>query len=284
MIENLREQLVNVENIPSLPMIVQDILQVTEDPKSGVKDVQEVVERDQSCAVKLLKLSNSAYYGFSRQITTVKQAIVIIGLEGVKSAAMSLSMAGCFKEGARDQQQVLSDLWAHSMATATAAQMLAKKSKATSEAVAYCAGLTHDFGKVILAGHFGVRYLEMFRQAREEKVPITLLEQSEFGVDHETVANWIAEAWDLPDEIREIAKSHHSGFRVDQTNKGILLVGIADALAYAAKVGHGGNGRPPVLDGQFLKLIGLDSTVGNEVVVEIKKQADRFSALLQLAD
>jgi hypothetical protein len=124
----------------------------------------------------------------------------------------------------------------------------------------------------------------MFRQAREEKVPITLLEQSEFGVDHETVANWIAEAWDLPDEIREIAKSHHSGFRVDQTNKGILLVGIADALAYAAKVGHGGNGRPPVLDGQFLKLIGLDSTVGNEVVVEIKKQADRFSALLQLAD
>jgi len=283
-VEELRAALLDESRIPSLPTIVQDILAVAEDPRSGVKDVEKVVEKDQSCSIKLLKLSNSAYYGFSRQISTIKQAILIIGLEGVKSTAMGLEMAQCFLKGAKGGEEVLGKLWVHSMAVATAAQILAKRSKATTEAFAYLSGLVHDFGKVVLAGHFAEDYVEVFKRAKEEKVPIALMEQSEFGVDHETVASWVAEAWDLPDAIREIAKNHHKGYHLEQTNKAILLVGLADAVAYASGVGDGGNGRPPRVDAHFLHTFGASMQIGEEVVAELRKNADRFSAMLTMAN
>jgi HD-like signal output (HDOD) protein len=283
-VRDLREKLLAQDGIPTLPTIVQDIMEVTANPRSGVKDVEKVVEKDQSCSIKLLKLSNSAYYGFSRQITTIKQAIVIIGLEGVKNAAVSLGMAGCFAKGAKGNSDVFPRLWVHSMATATAAQILAKNSKGVSESFAYLSVLIHDFGKVVLLGHFREKYSKVFNQAKEEKVPISLVEQSELGIDHETVASWISEAWDLPATIKEVAKNHHSGYHLDQTDKSILLVGLADAVAYASGVGDGGNGRPPKVDDSYLQTLGLTQDTANLAIAELKKQKDRFFATLKMAD
>ena len=283
-VNDLKELLLRQDGIPTLPTIVQDIMEVTADPRSGVRDVEKVVEKDQSCSIKLLKLSNSAYYGFSRQITTIKQAIVIIGLEGVKNAAMSLGMAGCFAKGAKGNSDIFPRLWVHSMATATAAQILAKNSKGVSESFAYLSGLIHDFGKVVLLGHFPEEYPRVFHQAKEEKVPIALVEQSELGIDHETVASWIAEAWDLPKTIKDVAKKHHSGYHLDQSDKSILLVGLADAIAYASGVGDGGNGRPPKVDPSYLQTLRLTEEMANLAISELKKQKDRFFATLKMAD
>ena len=86
-------------SIPSVPSVVHSILEVIDNPDSDARDVQAVVEQDQTCAMKLLRLANSAYYGFSRQVSTIREAIVIIGLEGVKNVALSLGVAECFLKG-----------------------------------------------------------------------------------------------------------------------------------------------------------------------------------------
>jgi putative nucleotidyltransferase with HDIG domain len=278
----LRAKLEESGNLPSLPTIVQDILDVTEDPRSGVKDVQAVVEKDQTCSVKLLKLSNSAYYGFSREISTIKQAILIIGLEGVKSAAMSLGMADAFIKGAKDSREVLTQLWVHSMAVATASQQLAKDSKLVAESVAYLAGLIHDFGKVILAGHFGERYVQVFERAKQDRLNIAEVEKVEFGVDHETVAAWVAQAWDLPEKIQKVVSQHHSAFSKVPINPEVLVVGIADALAYESGVGHGGNGQPTKLHDGLLEDLEIPPSRAREVVLQLRKEEDRFAVLLNV--
>ncbi|MCA9429973.1 MAG: HDOD domain-containing protein [Candidatus Omnitrophica bacterium] len=282
-IDELRRKFEEVENLPSLPTVVQEILDVTNDPRSGARDIQAVVENDQTCSVKLLKLANSAYYGFSRQVSSIKEAIVIIGMEGVKNVAMSLGVAECFLELGKANQHFLNNLWVHSMATATAAGVLAKKAQGVSPSYAYCSGLVHDFGKLILAGEFGQEYFELFEKAKEEKKGLVQIERSVLGVSHPQVAGWVARSWELPDLVIESVELHHEAFNLEAPLQHVTLTGIADALTYEAKIGDGGNGHPRRIDAQDLARGNIDQKTKDQAVADMVKNQDRFSALLNAA-
>ncbi len=282
-IEALRKKFEAVENLPSLPTVVQEILNVTNDPRSGAKDIQAVVENDQTCSVKLLKIANSAYYGFSRQVSSIKEAIVIIGTEGVKNVAMSLGVAECFLQLGKANQQFLNDLWVHSMGTATAAQVLAKKAQGISPSYAYCSGLVHDFGKVILAGEVGEGYFELFKKAKEEKKSLMEIEKAVLGITHQQVAGWVARSWELPDLVIESVELHHDAFKLEPPLPHVLLTAIADALSYEAKVGDAGNGSPRRIDANDLVKARIDEKTKEMAISEMLKNRDRFIALLNAA-
>ncbi len=283
-VDELRKKFESVENLPSLPTVVQEILEVTNDPRSGARDIQGVVENDQTCSVKLLKLANSAYYGFSRQVSSIKEAIVIIGMEGVKNVAMSLGVAECFLELGKSNKKFLNDLWVHSMGTATAAQMLAKKAPEVSPSYAYCSGLVHDFGKVILAGEYGEDYFSLFARAKEENKSLVEIEASAIQVTHQQVAGWVARSWELPDVVIESVEHHHDAFDLNPPLQHVILTCIADALTYEANVGNGGNGNPRKISGADLAKGGVDEKTKDAAVSDILKNRDRFSALLQAAE
>ena len=281
-LNSLQSKLQAIDSFKSPPALLQEILAVTENPSSGAKDVQAMVERDMSCSVKLLKLANSAYYGFSRQIKTIREAIVIIGLDGVKNVVMSLGIAEAFTKGTPTEKVFLSNLWVHSMATATASSVLSKSLTSVSPSVAYCAGLLHDFGKVIMSQHFGSIYEQVIIKARDEKLSILSVERSLLGVDHTTVGSWIAEAWDLPEVVVEILRGHHGNGPWGEDRRYIPLVGIADALAYESRVGHGGNYRPHRYDDYCYSSLKLEDSLTSAVVAEIRKESSRYSAMLHL--
>lgn len=284
-LDTLRAELQGIEAVKCPPSILQEILLVVENPRSGAKEVENIVERDMSCSLKLLKLANSAYYGFSRQVKTIREAIVIIGLDGVKNVAMSLAVADAFKKGTPAERKFLEDLWVHSMATATAASMLAKEvASEISPSLAYCSGLVHDIGKVIFKEHFGANYMEVFGKAREGKLPISLVEEDELGVDHARVGGWVADAWDLPEVITWVLREHHSKTGPwDRAEKPIGLLALADAIAYESKAGHGGNFKPRRTDHPTFASLGVDDKTIKAVQAEIIKRAGRFGELLRLA-
>jgi putative nucleotidyltransferase with HDIG domain len=281
-LNSLRTELQAIDTFKSPPSLLQEILAVTEDPRSGAKDVQAMVERDMSCSVKLLKLANSAYYGFSRQIKTIREAIVIIGLDGVKNVVMSLGIADAFTKGTPTERVFQSNLWVHSMATATASSVLSKSLTSVSPSVAYCAGLLHDFGKVIMSQYFGTAYEKVVITARDEKLSIMSVERNLLGVDHAHVGSWIAEAWDLPEVVTEILRDHHSNGPWEEAKKYIPLVGIANALAYESRVGHGGNYRPHRYDDYCYSSMQLEDSLVQAVIAEIRKESSRYSAMLHL--
>jgi putative nucleotidyltransferase with HDIG domain len=281
-LNSLRIELQAIDTFKSPPSLLQEILAVTEDPRSGAKDVQAMVERDMSCSVKLLKLANSAYYGFSRQIKTIREAIVIIGLDGVKNVVMSLGIADAFTKGTPTERVFQSNLWVHSMATATASSVLSKSLTSVSPSVAYCAGLLHDFGKVIMSQYFGAEYDKVVITARDEKLSIMSVERNLLGVDHANVGSWIAEAWDLPEVVTEILRDHHSNGPWEEAKRYIPLVGVANALAYESRVGHGGNYRPHRYDDYCYSSLQLEDSLVQAVIAEIRKESSRYSAMLHL--
>jgi len=283
-LEDLRAELESNEVFLTPPIVLQNILAVTEDPNAGAKDVQSAVEQDLSCSARLLRLANSAYYGFSRQVKSVKEAVVIIGLEAVKSVAMSLGVAENFTQGSEWQCEFLKKLWVHSMATATGAEMLARGTGEIKPPAAYCAGLMHDFGKVILCHHDGEKYQRIVELAEEHKLHIAGVEQSLLGVNHSVVGNWIGESWDLPLFIQEVLVDHHTTSPYVESKRGVFLIQLADTLAYRAEIGHGGNYGPTSMDQAILESMGITTEQTEAVVEEIKKQSDRFLALLAMAE
>jgi putative nucleotidyltransferase with HDIG domain len=281
-LDTIRREIQAMDTFKSPPYLLQEILTVTEDPNSGAKDVQAMVERDMSCSVKLLKLANSAYYGFSRQIRTVREAIVIIGLDGVKNVVMSLGIADAFTKGTAEEKAFLNNLWVHSMATATAASLLVKSIPGISNSVGYCSGLLHDFGKVILSQYFGPRYERLVTSAREGKQSLHSIEKKILQVDHMTIGYWIAEAWDLPEMVSDIMHEHHSIGPWSPTQLHVPLVSLANTLAYESRVGHGGNYRSRSSDDYVYAGLGIDSAMLASVIAEIHKESTRFAAMLHL--
>lgn len=279
---SLRIGLQSIDTFKTPPSLLQEILSVTEDPRSGAKDVQAMVERDMSCSVKLLKLANSAYYGFSRQIKTVREAIVIIGLDGVKNVVMSLGIADAFTKGTPTERVFLTNLWVHSMATASASAMLSRAIPGITSSVAYCAGLLHDFGKVIMSQHFGSEYEKVIIATRDEKLSLMGTERNLLGVDHAMVGSWLAEAWDLPEVVTEILRDHHGNGPWEVSKSHVALAGIADALAYESRVGHGGNYRPHSASDYCYASLKIDDSQVQAVIAEIRKESSRFSAMLHL--
>ena len=282
-IEELRSRIEQDGNIPSVPTIVQDILEVTGNPRSGARDVQAVVEKDPSCAMKLLRLANSAYYGFSRQVTNVREAIVIIGIEGVKNVAMSIGVAECFLKGDKTGQDFLKDLWIHSMACAVAAQELAKRVGFNPESQAYCGGLIHDVGKIVLLNHFGLAYTRVVHHCKTESASLQKSEETLFGASHTHVGGWVADLWDLPKVVKASMTDHHMEIRADRADKFLLIVAIADILAYSVGVGHGGNGAPPKATPQLVSSLALGQSEIAEISAVIRRQAGQFDALLEIA-
>lgn len=282
--EQLRLDLEGIDTVQSPPTILQEILAVIDDPRSGAKDIQATVERDISTSLKLLRLANSAYYGFSRQVKTIREAIVIIGLDGVKNVAMSLAVADSFSRGTAEEKLFYGDLWVHSMATGTIASRLCDKVKGLPPSMAYCAGLIHDIGKVILYQYYGETYGRLVASAKEKKMSLSYVERAVIGVDHATVGGWVSESWDLPDLVGQVLQEHHAIPRgaLNPTQANICLLGLADSIAYDCNAGHGGNYKPLRTDDPVFAPLGVDPRFLQEVCTELKKELPKFKQLLSL--
>ena len=139
-----------IREIPTLPMIANRVLVLLNNPKSSASDLEKVIKHDQALAARVLKIVNSAYYGFPRRITTVGQGIVILGYQAIKDLVLSVSIAELFRVREKGKIFDRTALWEHSVGVAVGAQLLARRASLPMEDEAFIAGLLHDIGVVIL--------------------------------------------------------------------------------------------------------------------------------------
>jgi len=114
------------DNVPALPEIVNKVLEQIENPKSTPQDIEEIISKDAVLTAKVLKVSNSAYYGYSRKIDTIRQAIIILGLDTLKSLVIAASAYASLKNPSEGYGLSKDDLWRHSLAVAVGARLIAK--------------------------------------------------------------------------------------------------------------------------------------------------------------
>lgn len=229
-----------VERMPAFPKSVQRILEIARDINCQPKELVSVIEKDPVMTMKLLRAINSAYYNLSKQITTVNQSLVYMGINTVKNMALSFAVIGTLPQKNNadfDMQQYL----VHSLTTASIARMLCQQldNKAVDSNDCYLAGLLHDFGKVVFAQFIPLQFKEALTMSEEQGIPLHLAEQNIIGADHSVVGAMLVEKWQFPKPLADAIRLHHSP--ISPENDMLASLFIANQISKKLAMGHGGN-------------------------------------------
>ncbi len=254
---SIDEIVAKVDELPSLPDIVVRVMELTEDPDSTAFDINEVINRDQNMTAQVLRMANSVYYGYSRRIATVTDAIVLIGFNAVRSIVLAASVSKILKQELSGYVMGEGELWKHSQCAAVFARLLAKKNKYRSVELAYTATLLHDIGKLVLNSYLSDSYQEVLAAVNEENIPFDQAEDNLFGFNHATVGGKVAEKWKLPRDLVEAIACHHNPEQAVENPELTAIVHTADAVTLQMGMGLGVDGLMYSLSQESLDLLGV---------------------------
>jgi HD-like signal output (HDOD) protein len=223
--------------LPLLPHVLTAILRLTDKEPSDSLALAEAISSDPRLSSQLLRVVNSAYYGFARRISTIPEATVVLGSEAIRKLAVGAAACGFFS----GHSTVLDrgKLWQHALAVASASRTVAEYRGLQQAEEAFAAGLLHDFGRLALERHCGPQYGGVVELARHEQIPLLAAEEQRLGLHHGWVSGWLARRWSLPDALTDAMANHHQPeAAVEAARYVTAAVNVGDVLAHLG--GHGG--------------------------------------------
>ena len=251
-----------IDELPVLPVVAARLLSLLEDPEVGVDQLTDIISQDPALASKVLKVANSAYYGFAAEIATLDHAVAVLGLNMLKSLALSVGVVDNLPKGRKSPMLSHDGLWLHSVAVATVIKELASRLPGPAETDhLFVVGLLHDVGKIVLLHFFHEDYQKALEQtqAAEGESPLYLAEREIIGMDHGEVGAMLLKRWKFPPKVVEPIMDHHRhGAEPTGDPKDAALLRLANLFPQLAQLGADGNTKPPELFADDLELLGLD--------------------------
>lgn len=258
-----------VNDLPALPHVVVQVIKLTEDPDSTAQDINRVLNQDQAITARVLKMANSAFYGFPRRIGSVTDAIVLLGFRTLRSIVMAASVSDILNQEMQGYALEYGELWRHSQCAAMAARLIARKSKFALLDLAYTAALLHDIGKVILNNTMKEAYHEVVATVTAENISFIEAEDKILGFNHAQIGARVAEKWNLPPETVEAIQLHHNPERAQVNPRLTAIVHLADAVCVSMGVGMGIDGLLYPMSGEAMQLLGLDEIEIENIISEL---------------
>jgi putative nucleotidyltransferase with HDIG domain len=227
-----------------------------------------LIATDQALVSSFLKLVNSAFYGFSRRITTLKQAVTLLGFRSVRNIVVNAGVVGIFRKRTSNNQYRFR-LWEHSVSCAVAARILAQKTGYKAKEEAFTAGLLHDIGKVVI-DQYAPKDSEAIMGLVDSGYSARDAETEVIGADHTKIGSWIAERWHLPKTLCWVIQYHHepASDEIPGERDLIRIVAAANALSRIRKP-EKPDDLPALIDefmGSPHNMLGLDAATLREVL------------------
>ncbi len=239
-----------VRDLPALPQAAVKVMQMVDDPRTSAPELARVLSTDQAMTARILKLANSAFYGASRRVSTVSEAVVLLGLRTVRNMAMALGCQDMMERGLPGYALERGALWRHSFCSAFAAQALAKRAGYRVTEEAFVGGLLHDIGKVVLNVYLQATFACIAERAAQKGMAFMDAERSVLGFDHAEAGARVLEKWNLPLALVNCVRWHHEPLAQPEFSPLTGVVHVADVLCLMLGVGLGGDGlNYPLADG-----------------------------------
>ena len=240
----IRRKLKSISVLAPLPTLVKKIMEVFRDPNSSARDLAEQIKKDQVLTARILKIVNSAYYGFHREIGNVDHAIVVLGFDEIMNIAQAACLMNAFKF--EDNRYFNREkFWVHAIGTAYIAKSLCRYTKDVIQKDAFVVGLLHDFGKVILNQYFGEIFRNVINQSSQQNRKLYHVCRDHAGIDHPEIGALVAESWKLPIDLVYAIRYHHQPNMAPQNRNEVHLSHLANILCHKYNIGASGN---PVAD------------------------------------
>jgi putative nucleotidyltransferase with HDIG domain len=265
-IENLIR---NMGELPTIPSVFLAVNKMLSDPRTSATDVGLVVSSDQVITSKILKVANSAFYGFSSKVNTISHAIAVLGFSSTKNIVLTTSVLTTLNFKTPVKGFSLADFWKHSVATGAIAKLIAKEMDPQKQEEAFVAGLLHDIGKLILAICAQEDFIICLNLAAEKKCLFLEAEREVLGVSHPDIAAWVSDKWKLPAEINAVITNHHRELETSGEHANLVaVVKLADVLARGLQLGHACDYTVPIIEGNILNLLKITPKMLDRILAE----------------
>lgn len=188
-----------IVDLPTLPKVVMSLVSAIEDPNSNARIIHQIMSNDPVLAAKILKLVNSSFYGLATQISSIQQAVVILGFNTVRSMALSASVFDTFTTSVFSHE----GFWQQSLACALMCEKLSGISNNLREEVCFSAGLLHGIGKIILDQYAENEFGKIISLAQEKKLEFIEAEKEVYDTSHAEIGYWLVNRWKLPEVTQD---------------------------------------------------------------------------------
>jgi len=270
-----------IKEIPTLPVIYQKLFQKMQDPNVSVPQIAEIISQDQALTAKILHLVNSAFYGYSKEIRTISRAVVILGFQSVRSAALAISVFDFFS-GEDSNQIDMTQFWKHSIACGSICKILAAEVRISQQEEAFVVGLLHDTGKLIEKRYFPADFDELVQAAQEQQMTWFDMEKALFQINHATIGKAIFRAWDFPSSVVDAVQFHHSPDSSTKFPQLTALAHLADYMAYPLGYPSPGGKAPEGCSPAALDILGLTLEDCHKLVPQIEEDLEGAMEILKL--
>ncbi|MEO6459580.1 MAG: HDOD domain-containing protein [Bdellovibrionota bacterium] len=280
----LTELVEKLRDIPTLSVVVQRVMELVNNPKTSAQQIAEVLKRDQVLTAKVLRLVNSSFYNLSTEVTDVSRALAFLGFNSISMLVLGTSVFSSFEIKAAPYFNVL-EFWRHSLASAIAAEMIAKHLKSAKPEDAFTCGLLHDIGKIAL---FKVSPDDLKLVVNKAKLENKSFLDAETELElpgHTVIGERLADKWQLPIVIRKTIRYHHRDIEnmesiYPQMKPVIMMATLGDIMAKRFSIGESGDNMRPEYPPNYLKFLNLSETALKELETKMEVEMERASSFL----
>ncbi|MBI2354590.1 MAG: HDOD domain-containing protein [Deltaproteobacteria bacterium] len=224
-------------DLPTIPVVATKVMQLIESETTTAEEMARVVAADPSVAARVLKISNSSFYGCQRQVQTLSHAIMILGFSTLKSLVVAASLKQVYKPYGLVEKM----LWEHSFGAGLAARIIANSTRLVNEEEAFLGGLFHDIGKIIMNTMDNQQFQSVMQKCYNEKIGFQEAEQQVYPYTHAEVGGLVIKKWNFPTILMNAVLTHHTfDFAVDEDPYQLRLscvVGLANLFCHKVGIG-----------------------------------------------
>jgi HD-like signal output (HDOD) protein len=201
-------ELDKVKELSTPPTILNEILVLLEKTDVSYKELSDIILKDPAITTRLLRIANSSFYGFPKEVTTINQAVMVMGVNAVKYFILSITVFNHLLAKKQKNKINQKQLWIHFLEVAVASKKIAEAINYELPEEAYVAGLLHDLGLILLETYLPDEYYQVVQRTAGGK-QICEAEREVFGIDHQEVAGVISKRWNMPDRLIQPMNNHH---------------------------------------------------------------------------
>jgi len=204
--QELEQLIMNASDLPTIPVVATKVLQMIEDETTSAEDLSKVVSSDPAVAARVLKISNSSFYGCQRQVQTLPHAIMMLGYNTLRSVVIAAAVKQVYQPYGLTEKM----LWEHSFGAGLAARIIASSTRLANSEEAFLGGLFHDIGKIIMNFMDQKQFQAVMQKCYNDEVTFQQAEQLFYSYTHAEVGGMVIKKWNFPPMMMKAVLEHHT--------------------------------------------------------------------------
>jgi len=241
------------------------------------QELADVIQYDQGLTTNILKLVNSAYFGFSHKINSLEHAIAMLGVKRIYYLTIGSAVSPVLDKEVQGYDLSEGDLWQHSVGVALGAEKIAENSDIEAPDYTFTAGLLIDIGKIALSTFLDLDPQPVLNLAYKKNIPFNIAEEKILGISHPEAGAILLDNWNLPDELIQVVRYHHQPNELEGDKTVVDLVHIADILMMEAGIGDGQDGLNYRSCQESSERIHFDQIDEEKILVDIFTEINQLS-------